>query len=280
MDAMIFDVQRGSLVDGPGVRTTVFFKGCNLRCQWCHNPESQSPESELMLHRNRCTQCGICARVCPNHLEHCDRCGKCADLCPNDARELCGWYMSPEKLFKMVCRDESYFRDSGGGVTCSGGECMLQIEPLTELLRLCNERGIHTAVDTAGCVPWTSFEQLLPYTDLFLYDLKCCDERIHRRYTGVSNELILDNLGRLAQIDPDRILVRIPVIPGVNTTDEEMHGMAALLKARSIRHAELLPYHRMGEHKYEDLGREAVRFPVPTDSEMARCRAFFSEISG
>ena len=274
----IFDIQRTSLVDGPGVRTTVFFKGCNLRCRWCHNPESQRFEPELLLHKNKCTGCGICRAVCPNGLTHCTACGKCADTCAAGARELAGRDADVEEVFAEVCKDARYYERSGGGVTCSGGECMLQTGALTELLRLCREAGIHTAVDTAGCVPWESFEAVSPYTDLFLYDVKGMDEEAHIRNTGKSNRLILENLSRLAELAPEKILVRIPVIPGVNDTDDEMEAMAAFLRERELRAVELLPYHRMGEHKYADLGRQAENFSVPSAEALLRCREKFDRI--
>lgn len=272
----LFDIQRASMVDGPGLRTTVFFKGCNLRCAWCHNPESQSGRRELMIHRNRCSGCGTCARVCPHGLAACDLCGKCADYCPHGARELVGREMSAEEICGIIEKDRAYYENSGGGATFSGGECLLQADALVPLLRLCREGGIHTAVDTAGAVPWETFEKVDPWTDLYLYDLKCADERLHLQYTGVSNRLPLENLRRLAAKDPDRITVRIPVIPEVNGNDAEMRAMAEILRGAGIRSVELLPYHKMGNHKYEALQRPYRDFTVPSAEDMKQFRAYFS----
>lgn len=272
----LFDIQRCSLVDGPGLRTTVFFKGCNLRCAWCHNPESQRMENQMMIHHRLCTGCGACRRVCPHQLEACDLCGRCADYCPARARELVGREMSVEEVYAEAAQDRRYYERSGGGVTCSGGECMLQLEALDALLRLCHENGIHTAVDTAGHVPFSCFERVLPHTDLFLYDLKGWDEARHRQNTGLSNRLILENLTRLAQCAPQKLLIRIPVIPGANATDEEMQAMADFLRGLKVRRVELLPYHRMGEHKYADLNAPMRCFEAPGAEEMERYRALFN----
>ena len=219
---MIFDIQRNSFVDGPGIRTTVFFKGCNLRCKWCHNPESQSFEKQMMFYKDKCTGCGKCREVCPNHLKKCDFCGKCELYCPADARKVCGREYTPAEVFAEVIKDKAFYDNSGGGVTFSGGECMLQLDFLCEILEKCKSAGIHTAVDTAGNVPWKSFEKILPFTDLFLYDIKAFGAELHRKGTGVSNELILENLKNLSgRAD---IIVRIPVIGGYNDNDEEIRG--------------------------------------------------------
>ena len=226
--AMIFDIQRNSYVDGPGIRTTVFFKGCNLRCAWCHNPEGQSPLSETMRGTNQST--------------------------------VCGKEYTVDEVFKTVCKDKRFYESAGGGVTFSGGECMLQIDFLTEILKRCKKNGIHTAVDTAGHVPYERFEQILPYTDLFLYDVKCFDSEKHRHYTGVGNELILENLKRLLATDVP-VWIRIPIIPTVNDTAEELQRIKALISScgtpEKIEH---LPYHAMGEHKYAALGKKTPHF--------------------
>ena len=193
MKAVIFDIQRNSFVDGPGIRTTVFFKGCNMRCKWCHNPESQSAQKQMMYYKDKCTGCGKCAKVCPNQLKKCDFCGKCELYCPADARKICGKEYSADEVFNEIAKDKTFYENSGGGATFSGGECMLQIGFLCEILKKCKENGIHTAVDTAGNVPWEYFEKILPYTDIFLYDVKAFSEDLHKRGTGVSNKLILEN---------------------------------------------------------------------------------------
>jgi len=274
MKATLFDISRNSFVDGPGIRTTVFFKGCNLRCAWCHNPESQSPKPQMLFYKNKCQGCGKCKEKCPNHLDTCTLCGKCALYCPNDARAICGKEYDVDEVMREIIKDLRFYQNSDGGVTCSGGECMLQIDFLAALLAECKRHGIHTAVDTAGCVPWESFERILPLTDLFLYDVKCCDDALHRRVTGVSNRLILENLTRLC-VCAD-VLVRIPVIPGVNATEAEMGDIAAFLKPLRTVGVELLPYHHMGEGKREALGWECTTFDVPSDAQMQELRELFA----
>lgn len=274
MKATIFDIQKNSFVDGPGIRTTVFFKGCNLRCKWCHNPESQSFEKQMMFYKDKCTGCGKCREVCPNHLQSCDFCGKCELYCPADARKVCGREYTPAEVFAEVIKDKAFYDNSGGGVTFSGGECMLQLDFLCEILEKCKAAGIHTAVDTAGNVPWESFEKILPFTDLFLYDIKAFGAELHRKGTGVSNELILENLKNLSgRAD---IIVRIPVIGGYNDNDEEIRQIADFLKQIKIIKAELLPYHAMGEHKYTALGRNPESFNVPNKNFMNRAQQLLS----
>ena len=273
--AIIFDIQRNSYVDGPGIRTTVFFKGCNLKCAWCHNPESQNPKREMLFYKDKCIGCGKCKEKCPNSLEKCDFCEKCTIFCPQNAREICGREYTAEEVLKIILKDKSFYDASGGGVTFSGGECMLQIDFLEEILRLCKENGIHTAVDTAGHVPYDYFERILPYTDLFLYDVKCLDSEKHKKFVGVSNARILENLEKLLAAGAS-VLVRIPVIPEVNDSAEEMKAVSAFLrKGNNSPRVELLPYHRMGEHKYTALGKEATLFEVPSEEKMALLRKMF-----
>lgn len=273
MDGVIFDIQRNSFVDGPGIRTTVFFKGCNLRCAWCHNPESQSAAPQMMFYANKCTGCGKCKEVCPHHLEKCDLCGKCAAVCPAGARKLCGKRMNAKEVLAEILPDRAFYDASGGGVTFSGGECMLQIDFLEQLLQCCKENGVHTAVDTAGCVPWEHLERILPYTDLFLYDVKCFSEDLHQSGTGVSNREILANLRRLCALCPEKMLVRVPLIPGFNDGEAELRAIADLLRETRPAGVEVLPYHRMGEHKYEALGKKAETFAVPDADTLVRARA-------
>ena len=276
MKAVIFDIQRGSYVDGPGIRTTVFFKGCNLRCAWCHNPESQSPKPQMMFHKNKCTGCGKCKEKCPNHLESCELCGKCTLYCPGDAREICGKEYSVDAVMREILKDKAFYENSGGGVTFSGGECMLQIDFLEEILKACKENGIHTAVDTAGHVPFEYFERIIPYTDLFLYDVKCFDSDKHQRYTGVPNELILSNLKRLLEAGKT-IWVRIPIIPTFNDSEDEMRRIKDfLLSCGDPEKIELLPYHAMGEHKYAAIGKEVQIFSVPSEEKMSKLKRIFS----
>ena len=271
--ALIFDIQRGSFVDGPGIRTTVFFKGCNLSCKWCHNPESQSNKKQLMFYKDKCTNCGKCKTVCHFNLEKCDFCGKCTLYCPNDAKEICGKVYTVEEVLCEILKDKTYYGETGG-VTFSGGECMLQIDFLVEILKQCKQNGIHTAVDTAGNVPWEYFERVLPYTDLFLYDIKAYTEKLHKEGTGVSNRLILENLKKISKTNI-KVIIRIPVITEFNGNALEMQKIAEYLSTLNIYNVELLPYHAMGEHKYEALGLRTQSFDVPSDEKMAKLRACF-----
>ena len=274
MTVNLFDLQKCSTDDGPGLRTTVFFKGCPLRCRWCHNPESQSAAPQMLFHAQRCTGCGKCRTICPGG-KHCTLCGKCTVYCPSHAREIAGELHTVEEIFAEIEADRIFYETSGGGVTFSGGECLLQPAPLLTLLKKSKESGIRTAVDTCGYAPFGTFEAIWPYTDLFLYDFKCYTETLHRLGTGVSNRLILDNLKRLADRDASRILVRVPIIPGFNTDEKELILMAAFLKDLGLKHPELLPYHRMGEQKYCALGLPATCYTVPTEESMATYRQYF-----
>ena len=275
-NAMIFDIQRSSFVDGPGIRTTVFFKGCNLRCAWCHNPESQRAEPQMMLYKNKCTGCGACQKKCPHKLERCELCGICALYCPHDAREICGKEYTVDKVMQEILKDKVFYETSGGGVTFSGGECMLQIDFLEAILKECKKHGIHTAVDTAGHVPFDRFERILPDTDLLLYDVKCYDSEKHKAYTGVDNRLILENLGKLLRTE-QAVWVRIPVIPTVNDSVEEMRAIRQFLDSYGYPDkVELLPYHAMGEHKYEAIGKQSAPFSVPDPEIMAELQKIVS----
>ena len=266
LKGIIFDIQRNSFVDGPGIRTTVFFKGCNLRCAWCHNPESQRFEKEIMFFANKCTGCCRCKDLSIDDEDF---------ICFSNAKEICGKELSVEKIMAEVRKDKSFYEASNGGVTFSGGECMLQADFLEALLVACKAEGIHTAVDTAGNVPWKLFEKIMPHADLFLYDVKCITEELHINGTGVSNKLILENLERLSESNCE-ITVRIPVIGGFNDSDEEMEKTAEFLKRLGIKKAELLPYHNLGDHKYKAIGREPKTFSVPDEEKMKKFRSMFT----
>ena len=255
--ATIFDIQRNSFVDGPGIRTTVFFKGCNLKCRWCHNPESQSPNPQIMFYKDKCTGCGRCVGITEKDTDF---------VCFNDAKQICGKEYTVDEVFDIIEKDKLFYETSNGGVTFSGGECMLQIDFLCAILKKCKENNIHTAVDTAGNVPWEYFEKILPYTDMFLYDVKAFSEDLHKQGTGVSNKLILENLLRLSgKCD---IIVRIPVIGGFNDDKAELRKIAEFLKKIKYIKKEPLPYHSMGEHKYDALGMVHERYSVPDVEEM------------
>lgn len=275
MTGTIYNIQRFSIHDGPGIRTAVFFKGCPLRCLWCHNPESLSPKPQLEFYPERCIGCGRCFDACPNHAHRldgagvhfidrslCDGCLKCVDVCYAEALIGVGRQMTVEALLDAIATDIPYYQSSGGGVTFTGGECMAQPEFLEQTLAACHARGIHTAVDTAGQVPWSSFERVLEHTDLFLYDLKAADDEMHRRLTGAGNGRILENLRALCAAGK-RVFVRIPYIPGCN--DDQIDGMASILAPLPVERVELLGYHRLGEGKYAALGLQGgEHFAVPT----------------
>ncbi len=207
-------------------------------------------------------------------MEKCDFCGKCELYCPQNARQICGKEITAEEVLKEIIKDKSFYEISGGGVTFSGGECMLQIDFLLEILKLCKENGIHTAVDTAGHIKWESFEKILPYTDLFLYDIKLFDSQKHKEYVGVDNSLILENLKKLSAANKE-IIIRIPVIGGVNDCIEEMQSIADFLKPLNISKTELLPYHAMGEHKFEALCSRPEKFSVPNEEKLKQFKELF-----
>ncbi len=267
MKGRIFNVQRFCTDDGPGIRTTVFFKGCNLRCAWCHNPESQNATTEWMFYQDKCIGCGRCAKITEKDTDF---------VCFQDARRVCGNEYTVDEILTEVLKDKVFYENSGGGVTFSGGECTLQIDFLFEILRACKENGIHTAVDTAGYVPFERFERILPYTDLFLYDVKCFDDKKHKQYTGVSNELILENLRKLMATEKS-VWIRIPIIRGVNDTVAEMRKIKEFLDLYGTpEKIDLLPYHFLGENKYSALGIPAQKFDVPTPETLERLKRIFN----
>jgi pyruvate formate lyase activating enzyme len=278
---LVFAIMRYALHDGPGLRTTVFLKGCPLSCQWCHNPESQSRLAQLMYSADRCVRCRDCVEACPRHaivwkdgaLVHdpsvCEGCGACAQACPSGARRLAGRPMSASELLKIVSRDIPFFDESGGGVTFSGGEPLMQADFLEAALDACRESAIRTAVDTCGYAPKEVLARISRKADLFLYDLKALDGATHRRFVGVGNELILENLAFLAR-EHDAVIVRIPIVPGVNGDDHTVERTAELLVRLGLRRVDLLPYHQIGMEKYERLqnGARPRAFEPPPVARM------------
>ena len=267
LQGLIFDIRKFSLHDGPGIRTTVFFKGCPLSCWWCHNPESQSAAQELMLWDSRCTGCGNCLSACPmaaidrldnrivTNRQTCIVCASCMDACVSDARQVIGVKMTVEAVMREVERERPFYEESGGGVTFSGGEPLAQRAFLAALLRRSKELDVHTAVDTSGYTPWKFLDGLRGDVDVFLYDLKVMDETRHREMTGVGNSLILSNLRKLSELG-HRIIVRMPVIPGVNDDSDNLTQLAEFTASLpNLERIDLLPFHPSASGKYERLDK-------------------------
>ena len=278
---IVFDIRRYSIHDGPGIRTTVFLQGCALSCLWCHNPESQASGPDLILRDNRCIQCGACVEVCPHGAitwtdggpvtdrARCRRDGRCASVCYAEARALAGRTMTVDEVMEIVERDRPFYEESGGGLTLSGGEPLLQPYFSAALLKAAKARGINTALDTCGHASWKSLDRLRHDVDLFLYDLKVMDEGRHRLYTGVPNHRILENLRSLAARG-HKIVLRVPVVPGINDDEanlEDLRRFAAGLP--DLAGLDLLPYHRIGVDKYARVGRT---YPLPGTLPPARER--------
>ena len=273
---LIFDIQKFCIHDGPGIRSTVFFKGCPLRCAWCHNPESKRSEKELLYTARACVSCGACVGVCPEHLhgivnaKHtaelslCRACGKCTEVCPTGALALAGKEMTAEAVVEEVLRDHAFYEASGGGLTLSGGELFAQFDFALSLLTLAKKYGLHTCAETCGFTETEKLRSLAPFVDLFLYDWKCTDPALHRQYTGADNQKILENLYALNDLGAS-VILRCPIIPCVNDNDGHFSGIADLANHLDcIKAVEIEPYHALGTDKSERLGKEGLRFPVPT----------------
>lgn len=264
---LVFSIQRYSLHDGPGIRTTVFLKGCPLRCKWCSNPESINPYPELMVRDTRCNKCGKCLEVCvPAAISldetsvvvdrsRCDLCLKCVEVCLPGAIEIAGRYMNVEEVVEECIKDELFYRNSGGGVTLSGGEPLYQPDFAVNLLKGCKGRGLSTAVDTSGYASGEVLDKILQYTDLVLYDIKHMDSEMHYRGTGVKNDLIVKNLERIVSAKRARVWIRIPIIPDFNDSEECINKLAEFIRGMPIEKISLLGYHEWGRAKYYALGR-------------------------
>ena len=294
---IVFNIQRYQIHDGPGIRTIVFLKGCQLGCFWCSNPEGKNKDFNLYYLRSRCKLCGSCVEICPQNAnamtedriiinrEICQKCGKCVDNCLYSAREIKGQIMTVDQIVKEVEKDRSFYFTSGGGVTIGGGEPLFQAEFTKNILRKCKNRGIHTAIETSGCGPWKDLEEILPYTDWIFYDIKIFDTRKHKKYTGVSNELILDNAMKLSAAIRKReihLIVRIPVVPGVNNSKKNIIQTAEFVKKHMPLAAEIeiLKYHSLALGKYEALGEEYLLANAvqPSEEEMLEIKESIAKL--
>lgn len=267
-DSLIFDIKRYAINDGPGIRVVIFFKGCNLHCTWCHNPESISSKVEKMYAPAKCIKCGSCVAACPENAitlapdgiitdsDLCTTCGKCADVCPTKAIEMSGRVMTVSEIMDIIEKERVFFDQSGGGVTFSGGEPLIHSKMLIELLDECHRRKIHTAVDTAGNVKTEIILEVAKRTDLFLYDLKLMDSEMHKKWVNSSNEMILKNLKAISELGI-KITIRIPLIGGVNDTVENIEQTAKFISELSgeAKEVNLLPYHNIAQNKYMKLGK-------------------------
>jgi pyruvate formate lyase activating enzyme len=285
---VVFNIQRFSIHDGPGIRTTVFLKGCPLCCFWCQNPESKSGRPEILLDRRKCTLCGVCSAACPNGavgIEEgkavfdrrlCGGCGRCAVACPSEARSISGKQMTAEEVMREVLKDRKFYENSDGGVTLSGGEPLAQPDFARLIFEKSKQADLHTTLDTCGYAPWPAIEKVLEYVDLVLFDIKHLDTAKHREATRQDNLLILENARRISKLKPMR--VRIPLIPGFNDSMEAVSGIAAFVKDElGCRDLDLLPYNRMGEVKYDFLDQSSVPLLAQSDD---RLRTLESIIGG
>lgn len=266
IEGTVFNIQRYSIHDGPGIRTTIFVKGCPLRCGWCDNPESQNPYPEFFVKKDRCNQCAKCLDVCaPRAIAldetglriertRCNFCMKCADICPTGALSRVGSIITVKEAVMVASRDELFYRNSEGGVTISGGEPLYQEGFTRNILQECKERLLHTTLDTCGHVHWEVFTRVLEYVDLVLFDIKHLDSEMHRKGTGVGNELILKNFQMVTK--RVKVWVRVPVIPTFNDSPQHVERLANLLTGTHIEKVSLLGYHEWGKHKYQALGRD------------------------
>ncbi|WP_040197384.1 glycyl-radical enzyme activating protein [Candidatus Soleaferrea massiliensis] len=271
----LFDIQRFSLDDGPGIRTVVFLKGCNQACPWCHNPESLSVKPQIFRVQSLCTACGRCAQNCKQGAvtledgryvrdpERCVACGECVKVCPNDGCKLLGKAWTVDEVMRVLYKDRLYYRESDGGVTFSGGEPTLQHAFLLEMLKRCRDAGFHTAIETNGNNDWQVYESLLPLLDYVMIDLKHTDSELHRKVIGAGNERVLTTLKNLSGRVP--VEVRVPVIPGFNAQREQLQDIVNTVRDFGIKLIRFLPYHTFGISKYLSLGEE---YPYPVDEPM------------
>ncbi|MFH1031678.1 MAG: glycyl-radical enzyme activating protein [Chloroflexota bacterium] len=290
LKGVVFDIQKYSIHDGPGIRTTVFLKGCPLTCFWCQNPESQMVTPQIFLYADKCTRCGRCLKVCTTGAitisetssqvdrDKCIGCGQCAEVCPNEARRLAGKYMTVDEVVREVMKDVKFYKNSGGGVTLSGGDPLFQSEFALQILQKCKQNGLHTVVETCGFVPWTTLEKVLPYVDLFLFDIKHIDSGKHKKGTQKPNELIIENIRKIAACKP--VIVRTPLIPGFNDSPGDIESIARFVKSELHSPMEILAYNKMGEGKYERLGRKPIPLSLQDEQLVQSLKDLVSQICG
>ena len=259
MQGRIFNIQKFCVNDGPGIRTTVFFKGCPLKCVWCHNPESQSRDCQIMFYPDKCTHCGKCENLTVVNTDF---------FCPNAAKEICGKLISSDEVIAEVIKDNVFYKNSGGGITLSGGEPLFQFEFALEILKKSKENGLHTAIETCGFADKSRMMQIAEYTDLFLFDFKESDPELHKTFTGADNSLILENLSLLDALKKD-IILRCPIIPGYNDRHENYDKICELANMlTSVISVEIEPYHSFGESKYMPLGKQPPKISMQTEERI------------
>ncbi len=279
-NGLIFDIKRFSLHDGPGIRTTIFFKGCPLSCVWCQNPESISCKPQILFYPSRCLHCGACVAVCPNNkldASNCKLCGACTEACYSQARVIAGKSISLQQLLKTIEKDKVFYNESNGGVTFSGGEPMQQIDFLREVLKYCSANNINTAVDTSGYTEWANFESILNLTNLFLFDIKHLNNSIHKKYTGVENTLILNNLKKLADSETN-IVIRIPLVDGFNDNTAYFKQVAEFIyNLPGTQRVEILACHNFAEAKYLAMNKQ-MQYLKPNERKLEEFKKILGSV--
>lgn len=282
----VFQIQHFCTDDGPGIRTAVFLKGCHLNCLWCHNPEGKSMSPIIAINLVRCVTCGGCATICNTHriedgkhlydASNCIACGKCIEVCLAEAISFCGKKLTVSDVMEQVLADQGFYEGSGGGMTISGGEMLLQPEFSYALLKAAKEQGIHTCIETSGAVKYETLAHVAEYADILLYDIKETDDENHKKYVGIGNQLIIDNLRKLNQLGK-QVIIRCPIIPGVNDRNEHFDAIASLYnELECIQEVQILPYHELGTGKQERYGiqMETEQFHVPEEEQIKEWKVY------